>query len=169
MTNKNQIGALPAIVAVIVAIFVVGGGIAAYYYVQNNQTEIEDSLENDELADDYQAHLDEEENAVLDYPDLYRDYDLPEYADGELTDIGRQQTSLRDGLKITLESMVDNAITIGSYYETAMSALGYTYTPPAHPSEQLWGATFTKDDLTYQVMVTVLVDKTQIIIDFFGE
>lgn len=168
MTNKKQLGALPAIVAVIVAIFVVGGGIAAYYYVQNNQTEIEDSLANDDLADDYQAHLDEEENAVLDYPDLYRDYDLPEYSDGDLTDIGRQQTSLTDGLKITLESDQD-ALTIGSYYETEMTALGYSFTPPPHPTAQLWGATFAKDDLTYQVIATVLPDATQIVISFFGE
>lgn len=166
MSPSRQSGAVPVIVLIFLAIAAAGGGIALYTYIQNNQTEIEEMVEADPLYPEYEEQQQEAANAQLDYPDLYRQYDLPEYPNGELTSIGRQQTSLSDGLKLMLDSD-QNPLAIGQYYENEMTALGWSYTPPPHPTAKLWGTTFQKDGLTYQIIVVQLPTTTQITISFF--
>ncbi len=60
----------------------------------------------------------------LDYPQLYRDLDLPEYAGATVTGLGRSNASLADGISVTLHSESSHGV-LRSYYETAMADLGW--------------------------------------------
>ncbi|HJO39805.1 MAG: hypothetical protein QGG24_07350 [Vicinamibacterales bacterium] len=83
------------------------------------------------------------------YPGAYRDLGLPEYPDAELADTGRQTTSLRDGLRLSLrtaESVADAA----AFYEERLVADGWSAPPNRMAGGQLIIRAFTKDNLTYQ-------------------
>lgn len=60
----------------------------------------------------------------LDYPQLYRDLGLPEYADATITGLGRTNTSLADGISIKLQSNGSYG-TLRTYYENALADLGW--------------------------------------------
>jgi hypothetical protein len=86
------------------------------------------------------------------YPGAYRDLGLPEYPDAELVDTGRQTTSLRDGLRLSLrtaESVADAA----AFYEERLVADGWSAPPNRMAGGQLIIRAFTKDNLTYQLTV----------------
>jgi hypothetical protein len=95
------------------------------------------------------------------YPDLYRNLSLPEIDGGTVTSTGRQTTSLRDGLAITVTSgkTVDEA---RAFYQERLAAAGWTAAPQARgasvPGLPVAGVTFTKDRMTYTATITAAPD-----------
>ena len=91
------------------------------------------------------------------YPELYRSMSLPEIEDGTLTSTGRQSTSLRDGLALTLTTTktVDQA---REFYHSAMTTLGWTEQQAGRgglvPNLPVANVTFNKDGVTFTATVT---------------
>jgi len=94
-----------------------------------------------------------------DYPAAYRDLGLPEYQNATLTGTGREITSLRDGLALTLVTREDDA-TLRAYYEAEMSARGWILEETVASRKMRaagmldklpFGAVFSKDGMRYQV------------------
>jgi hypothetical protein len=97
--------------------------------------------------------------ADLDYPSSYRDLGLPEYENATVTGLGRDNTTLRDGITITLSTQDDGA-TLRAYYETEMQALGWTLQETVASKKMRaagmldkmpFGAIFSKDGMRYQL------------------
>ena len=88
--------------------------------------------------------------SALEYPSLYGD--LPKYPNAELIDIGRQQSSLRDGLVLKIVSP-DPLKTIADFYKKGMSERGWTTPPQRFSSEDLYSGAFKKDNLRFQLQV----------------
>ena len=88
--------------------------------------------------------------SALEYPSLYGD--LPKYPNAELLDIGRQQSSLRDGLVLKIVSP-DPLKTIVGFYKKGMSERGWTTPPQRFSSEDLYSGAFKKDNLRFQLQV----------------
>ncbi len=88
--------------------------------------------------------------SALEYPSLYGD--LPKYPNAELLDIGRQQSSLRDGLVLKIVSN-DPLKTIVGFYKKGMSERGWTTPPRRFSSEDLYSGAFKKDNLRFQLQV----------------
>jgi len=63
--------------------------------------------------------------SVLDYPPLYRELGLPEYPTATVTNLGRANDSLADGLSITLETAASHS-ELRAFYESRLEALGWT-------------------------------------------
>lgn len=63
--------------------------------------------------------------SVLDYPPLYRELGLPEYPTATVTNLGRANGSLADGLSITLETAASHS-ELRAFYESRLEALGWT-------------------------------------------
>jgi len=63
--------------------------------------------------------------SVLDYPPLYRELGLPEYPTATVTNLGRANESLADGLSITLETAASHS-ELRAFYESRLEALGWT-------------------------------------------
>jgi hypothetical protein len=104
------------------------------------------------------------ESAGEEYPDLYRDLDLPELPGGTVTSTGRQTTSLHDGLAIRLTTSMSVA-DARDYYSDALGEQGWEKAPsrvvPGAPvtAALLFG---TKDGVTLMVTIAAMVDTTQI-------
>lgn len=58
------------------------------------------------------------------YPALYKSLELPEYENAILVKKGHQEVSLRDGLRLTLETP-DEYGPLRSYYEAELAAKGW--------------------------------------------
>jgi len=106
----------------------------------------------------------------FDYPDLYKSLDLPEYQDASVIGLGRQNESLKDGLKIFLESDADSA-KLRAYYESKMTELGWELEESIavqkmrerNMLDQIpFSGVFKKGDMTYQVFTTRISGKTKI-------
>lgn len=63
--------------------------------------------------------------SVLDYPPLYRELGLPEYPTATVSNLGRSNDSLVDGLSITLETTASHS-ELRAFYESRLEALGWT-------------------------------------------
>lgn len=90
------------------------------------------------------------------YPAAYRDLALPEIEGGIVTDTGRQTTSLRDGIIVSLDSAksVDDA---RAFYTERLAAAGWAITPAgrgALPGLPTATVEATRDNLHYQVTIT---------------
>lgn len=91
------------------------------------------------------------------YPVAYRDLALPEIEGGTVTDTGRQTTSLRDGVVISLDSLktVDEA---RAFYRDTLTAAGWTVAAAgrggAVPNLPTGIVEATRDNLHYQVAIT---------------
>lgn len=92
-----------------------------------------------------------ESMAGEDYPKLYGK-ELPRYPNAKLVSTGRQVSSLRDGLRLQLISL-DSVKTIASYYEEKMKNLGWTVPKQRFPSDKMYIASFTKNNLYYQLKI----------------
>lgn len=62
--------------------------------------------------------------SVLDYPPLYRELGLPEYPAATVSNLGRANDSLADGLSITLETTASHS-ELRAFYESRLEALGW--------------------------------------------
>ena len=89
----------------------------------------------------------------LGYPKLYTDANLPQYPGAKLTDTGRQTSSLRDGLKLNLETD-DDVQKVSTFFKDEMTKLGWVADKkrrlPAMPVDL---TRFTKDDRYFQITV----------------
>ena len=97
----------------------------------------------------------------MEYPKLYVDNDLPEYAGAIVTGAGSQVESLKDGVTVTAVSN-DSIDLIMPFYVEAMEKLGYTYDSSKYDRSQLVADTpmsmlvFTKEKLRLSVTLTKL-------------
>ena len=95
----------------------------------------------------------------MDYPSSYRDLGLPEYANATVTGLGRDNTSLHDGITITLFTQEGSAA-LRTYYEAEMQTRGWTLEETIASKKMRaagmldtlpFGAVFSKDDMRYQL------------------
>lgn len=103
----------------------------------------------------------------LTYPPLYRSHSLPEHPDATLVSIGRQTTSLDDGLRLelTTKARVREA---AKFYEEKMKALGWKVPPQRFPNDRVYLCEFTRDDLLYQLTITATPSQGSRIRILFG-
>lgn len=101
----------------------------------------------------------------LDYPQLYKDGNLPEHPNVSLTDIGRQQESLRDGLSLKLESN-ETVRTLTEYYKSEFTSLGWTVPEERVANDSVYIGSYTKGDLTYQITIRKASANTLISISY---
>jgi hypothetical protein len=93
------------------------------------------------------------------YPAAYKALSLPELEDATLTSTGRQTTSLRDGLALTLTTArtVDQA---RAYYHEALTTLGWIEEKPGPagrtPNMPVRNVTFNKDAVTFTATMTAV-------------
>lgn len=93
----------------------------------------------------------------LSYPASYRERSLPELEGATLTSTGRQTSSLRDGLALTLTSPkpVDQ---VRDFYRDRLTALGWTAEPQGRgasvPNLAMAGGSFAKDGLGFTTVIT---------------
>jgi hypothetical protein len=98
-------------------------------------------------------------SSSVEYPQLYKDADLPEYNLATLVDDGRQVTSIEDGIRLDLESD-ESVSTISAYYEKEMESLGWTIPTQKVPITTVYLSSYTKDGLTFQITITKLDENT---------
>jgi hypothetical protein len=104
------------------------------------------------------------------YPSAYTSLNLPEYPNATITELGRTSESLKDGVKIFLESS-DDYITLRSYYESEMAALGWTLQESIAVKKMRemgkldmipFAGVFKKDDLVFQIFTSRVNDLTKL-------
>lgn len=152
-------GILPIIVVVVIMILVVGG----YLFVQNQSKQADQTSTT--TTGESQQTTTPTESGDLQYPNLYKQANLPEYSKANLVDTGRQTTSIRDGLKLQLTSK-ESVQTIATYYEGEMKNLGWYIPEQKFPNEQVYSSQYTKGDLYYQMTVTKFPDEIKITINY---
>jgi hypothetical protein len=108
-----------------------------------------------------------EQSESLHYPQLYLDANLPQYPDATLTDTGRQTKSLKDGIKLTLQTH-DSVTTAAAFFRSQLESLSWQLPKEPFPQENLYVAEFQKDDLTFLITITRFEgqDHTQISINY---
>jgi len=113
----------------------------------------------------------------LEYPERYRELQLPEYSNATLTEVGRNNLSLSDGISITLFT-TDNGMTLREYYEAEMNTRDWqlqetvatTKMRAAGMLDKLpFGAVFTRDGMRYQIFTTPKGNGTSVFITVVGE
>jgi hypothetical protein len=113
----------------------------------------------------------------LDYPERYKELQLPEYPNATLTDVGRNSSSLSDGISITLFT-TDNSTALREYYEAEMNTRDWllqetvatTKMRAAGMLDKLpFGAVFTKGGMRYQIFTTTVDHGTSVKITVVGE
>ncbi len=154
---NNQLGMVGDITVVFA--MVVAMGFAGYmvYSANKPQVNARDNVDDASL-----------EEVATPYPEIYRQYELPEYPDTKITVVGNEDSSVEDGINLTIKTADEVAIA-GKFYEDAFSKLsGWIYTPPRDTSATLYGAKATKndEDLTYELTITKFSGSTNIRISF---
>jgi hypothetical protein len=103
---------------------------------------------------------------AADYPAVYLEAGLPTYPDAKVIDVGRQTRSLRDGIRLQLETK-DNPKQVAEYFERTLKASGWKI--PKRPVKTmqlaLLGATKGKMYLTVQAMKVPSQNKTRIMVN----
>lgn len=104
--------------------------------------------------------------AQAEYPALYRDQKLPELPGATIVSSGRQVTSLRDGLKIELQS-AQGVQDILAFFREKMAPLGWKEISPRLPFKSVTAGTvrFQKDALTFDVGVTHFGGKSKVMLN----
>ncbi len=96
------------------------------------------------------------------YPALYRDLDLPELPGGVLLSTGRQTTSLRDGLSLSISTSMPIS-EVRDYYSSALGDLGWEEAPSrVIPGAPMTGLRATRDGITYMATITGIAGETQV-------
>ncbi len=105
-------------------------------------------------------------SAQLTYPAPYRSLKLPEPSGATITSTGRQATSLRDGIRIELQTPA-GVQDVLAFYRQGMAPLGWSETPPKNKfqSPMLGRAEFTKGALVLDVMATRLGTATRVTVN----
>ena len=115
--------------------------------------------------------------ADLDYPASYREMGLPEYTNAAVSVLGRDNSSVHDGISITLITDESDA-SLRAYYETEMQARGWILEETiaskkmraAGMLDQMpFGAVFSKDGMRYQVFAAKQADGKTIHISVVSE
>jgi hypothetical protein len=115
--------------------------------------------------------------ADLDYPASYREMGLPEYTKANVSALGRDNSSVHDGISITLLTD-ENDATLRVYYETEMKARGWLLEETiaskkmraAGMLDQMpFGAIFSKDGMRYQLFTGQQTDGKTIHISVISE
>jgi len=167
MLKKNQKGVIHVVIIGLIVVIVIAG-ITAVVVLNNDDGD----LTVDQSSSSTPSNpLDNPDQTSDDYPDLYKQYNLPEYPNGEITYDGRTADNLRDGISLEVQTQ-DDVQTVGAFYANAFASLsGWAYEPPNFSNDTLYGATATKADegLRYQLTVTKLPDYTQINISFLEQ
>lgn len=104
------------------------------------------------------------EEVAVEHPELYKQYKLPEYPEGEVTYISEPTDSIEEGLNITLKT-IDSVNSVGDYYEAEFAKLsGWSYTPPVAASQTLYVAEARNgaENLTYQLTISKFPDGTNV-------
>lgn len=65
---------------------------------------------------------------AADYPSVYLQTGLPMYPDAKIIDVGRQTRSLRDGIRVQIETR-DNTTRVARYFEKELKAAGWKLNP----------------------------------------
>jgi len=94
------------------------------------------------------------------YPALYTSANLPIHPNAVVTDRGKQEESLEDGLRLTLASS-DSVTSIASYFEKEMGELGWTIPSQKITIDDLYLGSYTKDDLYFQITISKLPDSEE--------
>lgn len=108
--------------------------------------------------------------ATLQYPALYTKEKLPQYAEATLISTGRQTSSLRDGIRLELQSS-QPVQTIAKFYEKELKSLGWDVPVPKFRNEMMFGANCTKENLKYMLTITKMPEgqPTKININFLSD
>ena len=85
-------------------------------------------------------------------PSLYVNANLPQYPGAVVVDPGREVSSLRDGVRIGLESS-DAVEAIVGFYEEAFQAQGWSVPEQRFPVANLYLSTYSKGDLRFQLTI----------------
>jgi hypothetical protein len=104
------------------------------------------------------------EEVVVEHPELYKRYNLPEYSKAEVAYISEPADSIETGLNITLKT-VDSVNTVGKFYADSFAKLGgWSYTPPRASSQTLYVAEAVNqaDNLVYGLTISKFPDGTNI-------
>ena len=95
----------------------------------------------------------------LEYPSLYTSLNLPQYGNASIIELGRSSGSLKDGVRIFLES-TDEYSTLRSFYESEMASLEWTLKESIAVKKMRervkldmipFSAVFEKENLIYQI------------------
>ena len=101
--------------------------------------------------------------AQMDYPAIYRSQELPELTGATVTSTGRQTTSLRDGIRIDLETAmpVQDAL---AFYREQMAPLDWQETPARtkFQSPMVGRVEFRKGALSLGITATRLGEVTKV-------
>ena len=86
-----------------------------------------------------------------DYPEAYLKSGLPEYPGAKLIDAGRQNRSLRRGIRVQLETR-DNTTRVARYFEKELKAAGWKLNPRKPRSATACLLAASKDRLQITVL-----------------
>ncbi len=148
---------------IIVVVIIIILGVGGFLFVQSQSKEGDQSPTT--TTEKSQPTTTSTESGNSQYPDLYKQANLPEYSKANLVDTGRQTTSIKDGLKLQLTS-TESIQTIAAYYEGEMKNLGWAIPEQKFPNDQVYNNQYTKGDLYYQVTLTKFPDETKITINY---
>lgn len=148
---KNQRGAV-AIVWIIVALFVVGGGVAVMSYVNNNQAGIQQQVD--------EAEQEQAAQNTGEYPGLWAEANMPEYPNGNVAK-SREGRNLEDGVQVTFETS-DDIATIKAFYDLEMSNRGFDppSSLPGASTEYASYAQYTRGSAQFTLSITRIGEST---------
>ncbi|VAX38243.1 hypothetical protein MNBD_PLANCTO02-612 [hydrothermal vent metagenome] len=99
----------------------------------------------------------------LQYPELYTNEQLPQYNEATLLNTGRQTTSLRDGIRLELESS-QPVQTIAQFYEAKLKKSGWNVPKQKLRNETMYKNVCTKGEMKYSLTITKNADEKPITI-----
>ncbi len=97
----------------------------------------------------------------LQYPELYTNEQLPQYNEATLLNTGRQTMSLKDGIRLELQSS-QPVQTIAQFYETKLKKSGWNVPKQKLRSETMYRAVYTKGEMKYSLTITKNSDEKRV-------
>ena len=104
----------------------------------------------------------------LSYPQQYQLLQLPEMPGATVTSVGRQSTSLADGIRVDIETAEEVAAVL-KFFRERLLAGGWTETPSRAKVAltTIGRVEFTKDRMTYSAMATRRATTTVVQLNVF--
>ncbi|MBI4100892.1 hypothetical protein HY441_00255 [Candidatus Microgenomates bacterium] len=87
------------------------------------------------------------------YPAAYTNADLPEYPGGEVTYLGNQEASVKDGIAI-LVTTSDSLSKVSTWYDTELKKQGWQAKGPSSGDDSFFTKTYTKGNQEYALTIT---------------